>query len=133
MIERTRKSGLLVAALAALGLGAVLGACSTDPFVVDAGKPVVIQTSRSLLNTKANTTFQLTGQLMDNRMTPLTTKLDVTSGNPGAVAVDSVVLNYAPVRTIAYLRAPTRTAADSSTITFSGGGLTATSKVVVTP
>lgn len=133
MIERTRKGGLVVAALAALGLVAALGACRSDPIAVGAGKAVAIQTSRSLLNTKANTAFQLTGQLLDDRMTPLTTKLDVSSSNAGAVAVDSVVLSYAPVRTIAYMHAPTRTAADSSTVTWSGGGFTSTTKVVVTP
>ena len=102
--------------------------------VVDAGKPVVIQTSRSLLNAKAASTFQLTGQLLDNRMTPLVTKLDVTSDKPGTVAIDSVVLsNEFPVQTVAYLRAPARTTADSATVTFSGSGLSATSKVVVTP
>ncbi len=133
MIERTRKSGLLVAALATLGLGAAVGACSTDPFAVDAGKPVVIETSRSELNAKAGTSFQLTARIMDNRMTPLSTKLAVSSANAGAVRVDSVTLNYAPLRTIAYMTAPPRTAPDSSTLTWSGAGLTETTKVVVTP
>ncbi len=133
MIERTRKGGLLVAALATLGLGAALGACTKDPFVENAGKPVAIQTSRSQLNAKAATSFQLTGQLLDNRMTSLTTKLDVSSANGAVVRVDSVVLSYTPVRTIAYMTAPARTKADSTAITWSGGGFTSTTMVVVAP
>lgn len=133
MIERTRKSGLLVAALAALGLSAALGACSKDPFADGAGKPIVIQTSRSLLNQKAGQSFQLTAQLMDDRLTPLVQVLAVTSANTGAVAIDSVTLDYTLARTVAFLRAPAVTKADSSTLTWTGAGLSATTKIVVTP
>lgn len=133
MIERTRKSGLLVAALTVVGLSAALGACAKDPFADGAGKAIAIQTSRSVLNQKSGAPFQLTAQLLDDRMTPLTQVLAVTSANTGAVAIDSVTLDYTLARTVAYMRAPTRTAADSSTITWSGAGLSATTKVVVTP
>lgn len=133
MIERTRKGGLLVAALATLGLGAALGACSKDPFVTDAGKPVAIQTSRSQLITKPATKFQLTGQLLDNRMTSLTTKLDVSSANTAIVRVDSVILSYTPVRTVAYMTAPARADTARTTIMWSGAGFTDSTKVVVAP
>lgn len=131
MMKMTRKGGLLVAPLAMLAFGVLLGGCSKDPVTEGAGTGVIIQTSRALLNQKVGDKFQVTGQVLDARMTALVATITVTSSNPGAVAIDSTSF-YSPLsETVAYLRAA-GTKKDSSNVTWTSGGFTATTKVVVT-
>ena len=132
MMKMTRKRGLLVAPLAMLAVGALLGGCSKDPVADGAGTPIVIQTSRSLMNVKVGDTFSMTGQVLDVRMTPLVTTMTVTSSNAAAVPIDSVVFSVPVSQTVVYMRG-VGTKADSSTVTWTSGSLTSTTKVVVTP
>ncbi|HEX9106840.1 MAG TPA: hypothetical protein VF832_06425 [Longimicrobiales bacterium] len=132
MMKMTWKGGLLVAPLAILAIGALLAGCSKDPFGENAGTPVAIQPGKSLVNEKIGSKFSVTATVVDARMTPLVKTLTVTSSNAGAVVVDSVVFSSPLSQTQAYLRAA-GTKTDSSTVTFSNGSLSGTTKVIVTP
>jgi hypothetical protein len=129
MTETTRKSGLLLAALAVLASGVLPSACSKDPMATGAGDPIVIQTSLSLKNANTGDQFVLTGQIFDRIFSPLPTKLDVASTNAGVARVDSVVFSEPLAQTQAYMHA---VATGNADVTFSGSGLSAKTTVVVT-
>ena len=132
MTKTTRKAGLLVVA-AALGLGLLAAACQKDPAAEGTGNAVAIQTTKSVVNEAPGAKFTVVAQILDQTFTPLPTAITVTSGNAAVVNVDSAVFKAELSETIAYLHGGSLTKADSTNVTFTGKGQTATTKVVIKP
>ncbi len=131
MTKTTRKAGLLVVP-AALALGLLAAACQKDPAAEGTGNAVAITTTKSVVNEAPGAKFTVVAQILDQTMTPLPTAISVTSGNAAVVNVDSAVFKPELSQTVAYLRA-TATKADSTNVTFSGKGLSTTTKVIIKP
>jgi hypothetical protein len=131
MTKITRKIGLLVPA--ALALGLLAAACQKDPAAAGSGNAVAITTTKSVVNEAPGAKFTVVAQIIDQTFTPMPTAVSVSSGNAAVVNVDSAVFHPELSQTIAYFKAGSLTKADSTTVTFSGKGQSATTKVVIKP
>lgn len=132
MTKMARKAGLLVVP-AAMALGLLAAACQKDPAAEGTGNAVAIQTSKSVVNEAPGAKFTVVAKILDQTFTPLPTAITVASGNAAVVSVDSAVFQPELSQTVAYLKGGSLTKADSTSVTFTGKGLTATTKIIIKP